>query len=126
VGSQPATVPSGPDAGRRILGPEEDFARQLATSLDPDQLALGISAEIAPDDILTRADPVANPSVLPGGIGRDQLRPAQQELLDRCPVRSEASELHPMSGFAGRPVQGKVNSGARVGSAPGCCRFRLR
>ena len=43
----------------RILGPEEDLAHRLATGLDPDQRALGISAEIAPDDILTRADPVA-------------------------------------------------------------------
>jgi hypothetical protein len=83
IGSEPATVPSGPHAGRRILGPDEDLARQLATGLDPDQRTLAISAQSAPDDILTRADPVADPGVLPPGIGRDRLRPAQQELLDR-------------------------------------------
>ncbi|MEO3926710.1 DUF3500 domain-containing protein [Micromonosporaceae bacterium B7E4] len=83
VGSEPAVVPSGPHAGRRILGPEEDLARQLATGLDPDQRRLGISADVAPDDILTRADPVADPTLLPEGIGRDLLRPAQQEILDR-------------------------------------------
>jgi hypothetical protein len=83
IGSEPAVVPS----GRRILGIEEDLARQLATGLDPDQRALGISSDVAPDDILTRADPVADPAVLPEGIGRDRLRPAQQELLDRLVQR---------------------------------------
>lgn len=83
VGAEPAVVPSGPHAGRRILGPEEDLARELATSLDPDQRALGISAEEAPDDILTRHDPLADPTLLPEGIGRDLLRPDQQALLDR-------------------------------------------
>ena len=83
VGSEPAVVPFGPQAGHRILGPEEDLARELATGLDPDQRALGIVADVAPDDILTRADPVADPGLLPEGIGRDLLRPAQQQLLDR-------------------------------------------
>jgi hypothetical protein len=83
IGSEPAVVPSGPHAGRRILGPEEDLARQLVTGLDPDQRALGISSDVAPADILTRADPVADPTLLPEGIGRDLLRPAQREVLDR-------------------------------------------
>jgi Protein of unknown function (DUF3500) len=83
VGSEPAVVPSGPQAGRRILGREEDLARQLAAGLDPDQRALGVSSDVAPGDILTRADPVADPTLLPEGIGRDLLRPAQREVLDR-------------------------------------------
>jgi hypothetical protein len=87
IGSEPAVVPTGPQAGRRILGPEEDLARRLATGLDPDQRALGISAGAAPDDILTRADPVADPALLPDGIGRDLLRPAQQEILDQLVQR---------------------------------------
>ncbi|MFC7531727.1 DUF3500 domain-containing protein [Actinoplanes sp. GCM10030250] len=83
VGSEPAVVRHGPAAGRRILGPEEDLARELAGSLDADQRTLGISAEVAPDDILTRYDPVADPAVLPEGIGRDLLRPDQRNTLDR-------------------------------------------
>ena len=83
IGSEPAVIPSGPDAGRRLLGLEEELARELAAGLDPDQRSLGISAEMAPDDILTRHDPVADPSLLPAGIGRDLLRPDQQELLDQ-------------------------------------------
>jgi len=87
VGSEPAVVVSGPYAGRRILGLEEDLARQLATGLNPDQRVLGIGADVAPDDILTRADPVADPARLPEGIGRDQLRPAQQDILDQLVKR---------------------------------------
>jgi hypothetical protein len=83
IGSEPAVVPSGPQAGHRILGLEEDLARELASGLDPDQRALGIGSDVAPADILTRADPVCDPSVLPEGIGRDLLRPDQQQLLDR-------------------------------------------
>lgn len=83
VGSEPAVVPSGPYAGRRILGLEEDLARQLAGGLDPGQRALGIGSGTAPADILTRADPLADPALLPEGIGRDLLRPEQQQLLDR-------------------------------------------
>ncbi|WP_282438583.1 DUF3500 domain-containing protein [Actinoplanes sp. TBRC 11911] len=83
IGSEPAVVPSGPYAGRRILGPEEDLGRALASSLDPDQRAAGISSDVAPADILTRADPVCDPSVLPTGIGRGLLRPDQRDVLDR-------------------------------------------
>ncbi|WP_433384596.1 DUF3500 domain-containing protein [Actinoplanes sp. CA-142083] len=77
IGSEPATIPS----GRRILGADEDLARRLAAGFDPDQGALGISAGLAPDDILTRDDPVADPAVLPTGIGWDHLRPEQQDIL---------------------------------------------
>jgi hypothetical protein len=87
VGSEPAVVPSGRYAGRRILGPEEDLARQLATGLDADQRAFGISADVAPADILTRADPVADPTLLPEGIGRDLLRRQQRDVLDQLVQR---------------------------------------
>ena len=83
IGSEPARVPSGPQRGRRILGAEEDLARALASGLDSEQRALGISADVAPDDILTRYDPVADPARLPDGITRDLLRPDQQQVLDR-------------------------------------------
>jgi hypothetical protein len=79
IGSEPAILPS----GRRILGAEEDLARRLAAGFDPGQRTVGISSDLAPDDILTRADPVADPEVLPTGIGWGQLRPQQQDLLGR-------------------------------------------
>ena len=83
IGSEPARVPSGPQRGRRLLGPEEDLARALASGLDPEQRTLGICADTAPNDILTRYDPVADPSRLPQGITRDLLLPDQQQILDR-------------------------------------------
>lgn len=83
IGSEPAVIPSGPQAGRRLLGLEEDLALQLALGMDPDQRGLGISSDRAPADILTRHDPMADPSLLPAGISRDLLRPDQQGLLDR-------------------------------------------
>lgn len=79
LGSEPARLPT----GERLLGPEEDVARELARSLDPEQRTLGISSATAPDDILTRHDPVADPSLLPRGIGRDLLGPDQRQLLDQ-------------------------------------------
>jgi hypothetical protein len=79
LGSEPAQVPS----GERLLGLEEDLARELASGLDPDQRTLGIASDRAPDDILTRHDPVADPTVLPEGIGRDELRTDQRDILDR-------------------------------------------
>jgi hypothetical protein len=83
VGSEPAVLPSGRAADRRLLGLEEDLARHLVTGMDPDQRTIAISADRAPHDILTRADPVADPRLLPSGIGRGQLRPDQQVILDR-------------------------------------------
>ena len=79
LGSEPAETPT----GRRLLGLEEDLARSLAAGLDPDQRTLGIASDVAPDDILTRHDPLADPTRLPGGIGRDLLRDEQRDLLDR-------------------------------------------
>lgn len=83
VGSEPAEIREGPHAGRRLLGPEEDLARTLLTSLDPDQRAVAVFADEPPDDILTRADPVADPGRLPSGLRRADLNTDQQRLLDR-------------------------------------------
>ena len=80
IGSEPAVIPSGPDAGRRLLALEEDLGTRPGWTSTS---ARSASAPTAPDDILTRHDPVADPSLLPTGIGRDLLRPDQQELLDR-------------------------------------------
>ena len=77
IGSEPARLPS----GRRILGAEEELARRLAAGFAPEQRALGISSAVAPGDILTRADPVADPAVLPTGIGWGELLPEQRDLL---------------------------------------------
>ncbi|MFG3320675.1 DUF3500 domain-containing protein [Streptomyces sp. NPDC048171] len=82
VGSEPARVDSGPHAGLRLLGPEEDLARELITGLDGGARAEAVFAATPPDDILTRDDPFADPSVLPDGLTHDRMTPGQQRLLE--------------------------------------------
>lgn len=83
VGSEPARVGSGPRADHRLLGPEEDLARQLVTSLPGTARASAVFAAVPPDDILTRADPFADPDLLPEGLPHDRMAPGQQRLLER-------------------------------------------
>jgi hypothetical protein len=94
IGAEPAEMPSGPYAGRRLLGPEEDLARELLASLDPSQSRVAVFSATAPDDILTRADPVAHPRLLPEGLRyadmtahqRGVLRLLVRRYLDRAPA----------------------------------------
>jgi hypothetical protein len=83
VGAEPATILSGPDAGLRFLPYEEDLARDLLGGLDSARREAAIVAEVAPADILTRNDPVADPSVLPKGLAYGDLADDQRALLER-------------------------------------------
>ncbi|NNF59590.1 MAG: DUF3500 domain-containing protein [Rhodothermaceae bacterium] len=57
LGANPATVPSGPRAGWRVLGDEEDQARALLNALTDGQRTQAVLATQAPPDIITGADP---------------------------------------------------------------------
>ncbi|MFE0885454.1 DUF3500 domain-containing protein [Streptomyces rochei] len=83
VGAEPALITDGPQAGRRLLGPEEDLARELVTGLDAGRRARAVFAAAPPDDILTRADPFADPGLLPAGLPHGDMTPGQQRLLVR-------------------------------------------
>ncbi|MGY1427218.1 DUF3500 domain-containing protein [Streptomyces sp. MN12] len=83
VGAEPALITDGPQAGRRLLGPEEDLARELVTGLDAGRRARAVFAAAPPDDILTRADPYADPGLLPTGLPHGDMTPGQQRLLVR-------------------------------------------
>jgi hypothetical protein len=52
-GSNPAEVRSGPLTGFRVLGAEEDLARELVTSLSAEQRARAVVSAEAPRDIFT-------------------------------------------------------------------------
>jgi Protein of unknown function (DUF3500) len=82
-GAEPAIVPHGPHEGLRILPDEEELARTLLAALDPDQRSVAITLPEAPPDILTRADPVADPGVLHGGLTYTQMSGDQRETLQR-------------------------------------------
>ncbi|REF34879.1 DUF3500 domain-containing protein [Thermasporomyces composti] len=80
-GANPARVPSGPHAGLRTLPDAEDLGRALLEALDPDRRTVAIVSPEAPDDILTRRDPVADPSVVPRGLTYADMTEPQRRLL---------------------------------------------
>ena len=80
MGTNPAEVREGPRTGVRVLGREEDLARQLVKSLDPAQQSAAIVAAKAPADILTAAERKATPQQ-PAGIAFGKLKKDQQALL---------------------------------------------
>ncbi|MFD9071099.1 DUF3500 domain-containing protein [Streptomyces lasiicapitis] len=82
IGAEPARIADGPQAGRRLLGPEEDLARELVTDLDAGRRAKAVFAAAPPEDILTRADPFADPALLPAGLSHEDMTPRQRRLLE--------------------------------------------
>jgi Protein of unknown function (DUF3500) len=67
-GANPAEVHHGPERGLRILAAEEDLARALLGSLEPEQKSLAIVDPVAPADILTKNYRLADPTAVPHGI----------------------------------------------------------
>jgi Protein of unknown function (DUF3500) len=82
-GAEPATVPDGPHRGLRTLPGEEELARAVLARLDPPQRALAIVSEVAPNDIITRHDPIADPNAVPAGVAWSRLTGSQQAVLAR-------------------------------------------
>ena len=82
LGANPATVPDGPQAGRRAIDREERLARELLASLSVAQRRLAIVDPVAPPDILSGNGRRADPRDVPTGVRHDQLEPAQQTALE--------------------------------------------
>src|SRR5437016_3942833 len=80
LGSNPGEIRQGPRKGLRVLGAEEDLARQLAKSLNEDQKKVAIYTNTAPREIITGNDRKARP-LAPTGIPAAKLNKAQTELL---------------------------------------------
>ena len=79
-GANPAQIQTGPRKGLRVLGGEEDIARELVTSLSADQRKVAIITNVAPRDIITGSDRKAR-LLEPLGIAAASLSKPQQELL---------------------------------------------
>ncbi|HEX7139191.1 MAG TPA: DUF3500 domain-containing protein [Vicinamibacterales bacterium] len=79
-GSNPAEVREGPKKGLRILGVEEDTARELLMSLDASQREKAIIDKTAPGDMLTMANVDIKP-LSPSGLMADAMTAAQREQL---------------------------------------------
>jgi Protein of unknown function (DUF3500) len=83
-GANPATVPAvRPQAGLRTLPDDEDLGRALVTALSADLRAATITDPVAPRDILTRHDPVADTGRIPSGLAYAQMAAEPRELLVR-------------------------------------------
>jgi hypothetical protein len=99
-GSNPARVPSGPHAGWRLLGAEEDLGRALVRSLDAEQRTTAIISATAPNDILTLRnrpaviDPVAGlPVAAMNGVQRQIFMRLLSEYLDNADPAIAAARL---------------------------------
>jgi hypothetical protein len=79
-GSNPGEVKSGPRAGLRILGREEDLGRQLVKSLSPEMLKVALYTNKAPSEIITGADRKAH-LLTPQGVEAGKLSAPQKEIL---------------------------------------------
>ena len=81
LGSNPHTVASGPKAGLRVLGNEEDLARSLVMMLSSGQRGSAVIASEAYDDIITGAERTVDLAF--EGIRASALDGAQRAQLDR-------------------------------------------
>jgi len=79
-GSNPAEVREGPKKGLRILGAEEDTARDLVMSLDATQREKAVVDKVAPNDMLTMANVDIKP-LSPAGLMADAMTATQREQL---------------------------------------------
>jgi hypothetical protein len=79
-GANPATVPSGPQAGLRVMASEEDLARRLVTALSADQRRSAVIPGDAPSDILLNPRRAAT-RLEPEGLAMGEMTDEQREDL---------------------------------------------
>ena len=80
-GANPAEVRHGPNVGLRTLPEEEDVARELLASLDPDRKRVAIVSPTAPGDILTDAYRRVDPGAVPRGLALSAMAGEQRDRL---------------------------------------------
>ena len=80
MGANPHRIPSGPNAGARLLAAEEDVARALLGALTPEQRARAIVSDTTYGEIRTRNDPKTRALPMEGVAAAD-MTAAQQAVL---------------------------------------------
>ena len=80
-GANPAEIKEGPRRGLRTLAGEEDLARSLVKSLEPEQQKVAIVDQTAYKDILTMASRKAALEGQANGITAAKMKPKQFEML---------------------------------------------
>lgn len=81
LGANPAVVRYDESAVVAPLNLEEQLARTLLRELDPDNRALALVSDVAPDDIRTTSAASVNGTVEPVGVPMARLRPGAAQLL---------------------------------------------
>ncbi|MFO7256119.1 MAG: DUF3500 domain-containing protein [Bacteroidota bacterium] len=79
-GSNPATVPRGPQTGKQILKLESDLGFQLVNSLTAAQLKVAKFSDTAPYEMFTLGEREATP-LEPKGLSYREMTSAQQKML---------------------------------------------
>lgn len=82
MGTNPGEVREGPRKGLRVLGEEEDVARELAKSLTDEQKKEAILPGEAPAEVITKEERKVGP-LSPAGIASSKLTDNQRRLLWR-------------------------------------------
>jgi hypothetical protein len=80
MGANPARVPSGPQAGFRLLAAEEDLGRELVTMLSAERRRTAIISDTAFADIVTGNDPKVRSLAMEGLAAADMSAAEQQSL----------------------------------------------
>jgi hypothetical protein len=95
-GANPAVVKEGPRKGLQTLKVEEQLARELVTSLSPDQRQTAILSNEAPEDIITSDDREVERGTFTRapGIGASELNDEQREILVHL-IRAYAEKFRP-------------------------------
>jgi hypothetical protein len=94
LGANPATVPSGPLAGRCTLHGEETLARALLLAMSPDERSVAVVDPVAPPDIVSGTGRRPDLRQVPAGIARASLGPERRDALDRL-VRHYLDRMAP-------------------------------
>jgi hypothetical protein len=93
MGSNPGEVKSGPRAGLRVLGNDEEMGRALVKSLKDDQKAVAVFTKEAPKEVILVPDQKVR-TLEPVGISWGRLDAPQQEALWTL-VKEYAHRLRP-------------------------------
>jgi len=113
-GTNPAEVKDGPRKGLRVLGHEEDLARELVKSLTPEQRKVAVLSDVALKDIITMASRKAALDGQPSGLSASKLNAKQRVLLQN--LLEEYANNVPEQGAAARREQIK-KAGANMNFA---------
>jgi len=107
-GAHPARVAEGPRTGWRLLGPEEDLARELLASLDPAQRARATLSARAPSDIVLGPGRKSVPDA--AGLAYSEMSAGERQTLERL-IGEYLGNLRPEAAAAQRARLEKAGLG---------------